>query len=363
VQKFKIFITKTQEGAELPPSAKALGFRSVNRMKKHLFALTAACSLFAANDLAPPQNLQKARPRILPEEEKNSQFLVSGDFLYWIPEMENFNYVNQSFPTEVKQVNQITKQVETTTSYKPRPLEIKGAWEPGLRLSLGYLFDEKGWDAGLIWTYFKNDSVSEAKSKPEQKLSPIPLPTGTSYASSIDKATGKWNLNQNMGDLEVGRNFLVGEEFHARPFFGIRGARIENKETLLYTSQFLNTHVSIKSRFWGAGPRVGASAAYEMGKGIGIFALGSGSLLAGTIDSSPEKSAGIHTVTSLQIEIGCQWKRTFQNKYHLGLQAAWEQNFFSGVSRPLVQLQQKGHLTGYDDLALKGLTASCHLNF
>jgi aconitate hydratase len=36
VQKFKIVTTKTQEGAELPPSAKALGFRSVNKMKKSL---------------------------------------------------------------------------------------------------------------------------------------------------------------------------------------------------------------------------------------------------------------------------------------------------------------------------------------
>lgn len=336
-------------------------------MKKYLITLATTCSLFAANDLSPPESLQKARRHILPEEKKNPKLLISGDFLYWLPEIEGLVYANQSYPVESKQMNTKTQEVEIVQSYSSRPLEIKGTWEPGLRLSMGYLFDEKGWDAGLIWTYFKNDTSSEAASKSEQKLSPTKLPQNGFYSNFVDTAKGKWHLNQNIADIEVGRNFPIGEEFHARPFFGLRGTQIENKETLFYTTQILDdqssTHISTKSSFWGSGPRVGASAAYEMGKGIGIFALGSGSLLAGKFDSTLEKSTGLYTVASLQIEVGCQWKRTIQNKYHLGFQAAWEQNFFSGVTVPLGQIKEKGHFADNSDLALKGLTASCHLNF
>lgn len=49
MQKFKIITTKTQEGAELPPGAKALGLRSVNRMKCYWLVFT---SIFLGGCLA-----------------------------------------------------------------------------------------------------------------------------------------------------------------------------------------------------------------------------------------------------------------------------------------------------------------------
>lgn len=338
-------------------------------MKKHLFALTASCSLFAANDLAQPERMQNIRPLLLPEEEKSSKLLLSGDFLYWIPDLDHLTFANEAHPFEAQQLNKKTLQLETVTAYNYTPIDMRGEWEPGLRLSAGYLFDEKGWDAVLHWTYFKNDTSTEISSKPEQKLATIVPPADQISPNLVDTAKGKWHLNQNIADIEIGKNYPVGEAFHARPFFGLRGARIESKELLFYTIQTPDTstssHISTKSCYWGTGPRVGASADYEMGKGIGVFALGSGAILAGGLNSSSSKLGGIHTVASLQIEVGCQWKRTFQNKYHLGIQAAWEQNFFSGATRPFPQFQDKAYKEEDtdSDLALKGLTASCHLNF
>ncbi len=340
-------------------------------MKMVLIALATTAALFAADNLTPP-NTPARRPKILPEEAKNSRWLFSGDFLYWSPEMEGLKFANRSIPSHNEVYDEKMEKMIVQTTYRTKNLEVEGEWEPGIRLSMGYLFDEKGWDAALHWTYFRNEPSRSASQKGEETLSPAVATK--SFINSANAVKGKWHLQQNTADLEVGKNYPVGKVFLARPFFGLKGLSLKNKTIFQYlygTDHFSATsEVSTKSNYLGAGPRIGGNVAYEFGRGLGIFALGSASMLYGEFDTtfngSAERNKALRTVSAMQIQMGGQWKKTFGKKYHLGFLAAWEQNFYSGVNRAVRLLEpsrDKSFHKDNGDLILKGLTASCHLDF
>ena len=113
-----------------------------------LIALATTAALFAADNLTPP-NTPARRPKILPEEAKNSRWLFSGDFLYWSPEMEGLKFANRSIPSHNEVYDEKIEKMVVQTTYRTKNLEVEGDWEPGIRLSMGYLFDEKGWDAAF----------------------------------------------------------------------------------------------------------------------------------------------------------------------------------------------------------------------
>lgn len=340
-------------------------------MKMVLIALATTATLFAADNFTTP-NTTARRPKILPAETKSSRWLFSGDFLYWTPEMEGLKFANRSIPSKNEVYDEKTQETVVQITHETKGLEVEGNWEPGVRLSMGYLFDEKGWDAALHWTYFRNEPSKAASKKGEESLSPTVATK--SFFNSADAVKGKWYLLQNTADLEVGKNYPVGKFFLARPFCGLKGLSLRNKTVFQYHYQ-INTYlrtaeVSTKSNFMGAGPRVGGNVAYEFGRGLGIFALGSASLLYGEFDTtfngSAERNKALRTVTTMQIQMGGQWKTTFGKKYHLGFLAAWEQNFYSKVNRAVRQLEpsrDKSFHKDNGDLILKGLTASCHLDF
>ncbi|MBX7066331.1 MAG: hypothetical protein K1X28_03790 [Parachlamydiales bacterium] len=354
-------------------------------MKKTFIALTLAAALFAADEFTPP------KPRFMPEEAKTSRWLLSADFLYWTAEMEGLQYATRTVPDFQTQINPVTNTTSIVPYNRPkRTRSLRGDWEPGLRVSTGYLFDEKGWDLVMNWSYFRTEPSEKLVKKGEdRRVIPFYLPTTNFYTSSkeVDVAKAKWTHLQLSAEIEAGKNFPVGKTFLARPFFGLKGISLKNKTLFEYTLNnplfTAKTKVPTKSNFIGAGPRVGGNVAYEFGKGLGIFFLGSGSLLYGNFDASfngvkerkpaitkvEDKEAKVptpHFVTAMQVQLGGQWTRAIGKKYHFALQAAWEQNFYSNVNQIVNHfVQHKEQTTPFDDgdLSLKGLTASCHLDF
>lgn len=344
-------------------------------MKLSLIALSIVSTLFAVETFSPPPGTTSARrPRVPPVEEKTSRWLFSGDFLYWIPQMDGLTFANHSVPVQKMVYNSDTQKKEKVQTYENQTREIKGDWEPGIRISSGYLFDEKGWDTLIHWTYFKNEPVTKVVAGHNERLSPTASADRGFIQTTLNAARGEWQLTQNAVDVEIGRNFPVGDVFLARPFCGAQGVSLKNKTVFHYEvhpdALFKHPSISTKSNFIGAGPRLGGNVAYEFGKGIGIFALGSGSVLYGRFDTSfsgeLERNKALRTVTSLQIKMGAQWKKLIGKKAHLGFLAAWEQNFYSEANRALRHLEKNGNNPAYmddGDLVLKGLTASCQLDF
>lgn len=343
-------------------------------MKRLLLTALLFSSLLAAQDSSYPQKkIQRSTlPRYIPEEPKTSKFLFSGDLLYWIPEMDGLVYARETYMVKRQTFDPNDQTLKTVSQPESSPLEVIGNWQPGVRLSLGYLFDEKGWDALINWSYFKNEPSHRAIAI--ERVSPAILPPSYSFGTTMDEARGKWYLLQHTLDFELGRNFPVGKAFLARPFVGLSGTSIHNKNVFHYSMTSQDHSFSIefpmKSNFLGLGPRIGGNLAYEFGKGIGIFALGSGSVMMGTFENSfdgvSHSPRSMRAITSMQIQMGFQWKKRILDKYFVGLKTAWEQNFYNGVNRSVRQIartQNTPRLRESGDLILKGLTASCHLDF
>lgn len=339
-------------------------------MKKTLIALTIASALFAAEEFTPP------KPRFIQEEPKTSRWLFSADFLYWTAEMEGLQYASRVVPGYRVSYNHRTGKEEVVPTERAKRIRsLTGDWEPGVRVSMGYLFDDKGWDIAANWSYFRNEPSERMVRKGNRKVNPFILPSDSFFTTSgVDAAEAHWTLLQNSAEAEVGRNFSVGETFLVRPFFGLKALSVRNKtlfEYTLTTDLFSSTAaLPTKSNFMGAGPRIGSNLSYEFGKGIGLFFMGSGSVLYGKFDSSfnkiRDKKHDAKTVTAMQVQFGGQWKRTFGKNYHFGLQAAWEQNFYSNINQAMNHFILAKQETPYHeegDLSLKGLTASCHLDF
>ena len=99
-------------------------------MIKYLLPAAVAFSLFA--DEIPSPQIRRQRPIL--EEKKTSRTFFTGEFLYWVPQMDGLNYVQERVAPP------------SGGGYKLEPKEIKGTYEPGFRVNAGHIFDEKGLD-------------------------------------------------------------------------------------------------------------------------------------------------------------------------------------------------------------------------
>lgn len=322
-------------------------------MKWILPFLVATLSVFGRQNLYPP---------FLSEGTKTPSLVFSANFLYWTPQIDGLEFALLSSPIEQSIYNEKTQDFEVTRTYETRPIEIKGSWQPGLRVLAGYQFDKQGWDALAFWTHFRNHTTTEVFPKEEERLFFLPSVYGES--ASIGAAKGTWAFRQNSMDIEAGYRMVLNEFFTARPFGGIKGFLVTSESYFQYvlSNPAIPFAILRTDRYLGLGPRLGGNATYEFGRGISLFALASFSLLFGnsTSDLGQNTLQSFETVSSLQVQLGAGWERNFRN-YDLGLQALWEQNTYSNILQSPYEFSSFAEMGG--DLLLKGFTASCYLNF
>jgi Legionella pneumophila major outer membrane protein precursor len=134
-------------------------------------------------------------------------------------------------------------------------------------------------------------------------LVPSLSPLDSNFSFGPDMAKAKWRLHFNTLDGEIGREFFLSKHLTMRPFFGIRGAWINQKLKTQYhydvtavdpgffgfTSSEIhrgevNTCTTFKNNFTGVGPRIGFNTLWMIGSGFGFYANAAISLLWGEFD-------------------------------------------------------------------------------
>ena len=118
-------------------------------------------------------------------------------------------------------------KISTATSKKSNPTF---ALDFGSDFGGNMSYDE--WDILLAWTWFQSHARGNTQ-KPALTLwgHPQVADNGTNGASS---SRAKWSLHYNLIDLEMGRAFWVGKQSSLRPFFGLRGAWIDQHFDIHY---------------------------------------------------------------------------------------------------------------------------------
>ncbi len=288
--------------------------------------------------------------------ESGCNLFVLGDGLYWTAQEAGLYYAQ-----------------ETGGGLK----QLDPNYSGGLRVGIGLTFPKEGFDTLFSWVYFS----SQAEKHSHGSLLPLWAEPDFSPLATASKASGKWDLDLNVADLEWGRSSWFGGHFSCRPFFSLRGAWIEQHFHAHYTyvtTPVTTGHLRANSSFQGGGLRAGADSRFALPYGFSVYGTASGSLLYGTIDgdaSTLENSTVIAKtkdhfntgISAVQLALGWGWDTHFaKERLHLELHMGWEANlwfsinqmnhFVNGLSQGLF-FKEKGNLS------TQGLTAGGRFSF
>lgn len=171
---------------------------------------------------------------------------------------------------------------------------IDPRYEPGFRIGLASVCPcDCGWDIALNWTHFHTKGY--AKAFADDKEDTYFVSNWERFTDlNTSEAKARWNLDLDLLDLEFARKFYVASCFVLRPYFGLRGARVDQSyrvrsfgtiaESLTELEENYEAHVRAKNNFLAVGPRVGAYIELDFGCGFSLFGDGAASILFGKAD-------------------------------------------------------------------------------
>lgn len=298
--------------------------------------------------------------------ENGWNLFLAGDYLYWMASADGL-YFAQTGASEEGGIVAFDGTIK----------RIDPEWASGVRASVGITFPKQGYDLLLTWTYFSLNSHTSAHSE-ESTLLPLwataDFPT---FAASY--ASGKWNLNLNLLDLEWGRSSWFGGHFSLRPFFGLRGASIHQTfDSNFDLASTLTSHIHSKSDVEGGGLRAGCDLRCALPHGFAIYGLASGSLLYAEINNglrvlekrfcfARTKDHNHTGISSLQLGLGLGWDTHFaKERLHIQWHLGWEQNIWYGANQMnhfMNQISSGYYFKESSTLSTGGLTAGGRFDF
>lgn len=309
---------------------------------------------------------------------------ITAELLYWKAYEKSFVLTNKTSP------------IFTTDDFtKTKVLHPNFDWDPGSRISLGFLSPDYCIDTSISWTHY-HSSLNQKQLTDSNNLTNIDNQLGMFpiWSLSDDIMAGdyvsdaflKGKLSLDLFDVEVGRAFMCLEFLQIRPYVGLRGAWIRQKADVRYVGGIFligiieggipqngTDYIHLKNDFWGVGPRIGLSPVYCLGNGFSLYADAAISELFGTFDISQTETyldssrSSIHQHPTRfrcigDLAAGIAWTTSLcQNAYSLSLKLGWEYHIFFNQ----LQLKQNQfHLVPSNrDLQVQGITIGANLEF
>ena len=333
-------------------------------MKKNLpfLALLLANQLNAGQvgteEAPPPEKVYNPSSRFQVAE--GVDVFLTAEVLYWIAREEHLCYAQTDSGGMTNQ-----NPPNGAIDFKGDIKKISAEWDFGVRLGLGYRFPYDKWDLEGAWTYYHTDQHNSISGN----LLPLWAHPDTAATNLASFARAKWNFHFNLADLELTRSFWVGRHLSFSPFFGLRGAWIDQNLNIEYdyqTTPFSEGNIHTECDFSGGGVRSGVGTRYTFDSPWSLYGLGSVALLYGKFHCNFKEKLDDNLialskdhfnqgVTNLQILLGLRWDEFFwKRRLHVGLTFGWEYNIWLSVNqfnRWATQLntgtlhQQNGNLT------------------
>ncbi len=308
--------------------------------------------------------------------ECGADIIVFADYLAWVAQEDDLYYAhtNGGGGTEVFPPN-------GNLDFTGRLKKVKPDWNNGLRIGVGFNFPRAGYDIMAYWTWFKTHGHN---SKSTSKGNVLPLWAHPDFATTPTRAfsaSGSWHLDFDTADLEWGRSSWFGGCFSLRPFFGVRGAWIDQRLKNRYeytTDPVVRGKLLLDSDFHGAGLRAGGNARYVLPYDFAIYGIVSGSLLYGHVDAGmhfkEDHTTIAHTkdrywkgISSLQIAAGLGWDTHFlEDRCHIEFHIGWEQNIWFNVNQMnhfLNDFHSGSFFKENSNLTLQGVVVGGRLDF
>jgi hypothetical protein len=243
---------------------------------------------------------------------------------------------------------------------------IKTPYAPGAKVGLGYNLPGDGWDLFLNWTWLHSHSHLSMQAKGEKTITVFSeLIAPSSFTATRLHSHGTIALN--VEDLELGRNFFVGNSVSLRPFGGVKAFYLKHSIKTNYTTG----HSSIKDQAWGIGPRMGVSSRWALGSSHVAFLLNAaGSLvwedmhptskitLAGTPILEGKSQIHARNINPIgELFIGLDGGGCIKKWFYINMSIGYEVQYWAH------QIPETPVNPINNSLSLQGLTASLKLDF
>lgn len=300
---------------------------------------------------------------------------IEGDLLYWQASQDDMAYAIKSHST-----------TSVTHGHVEEP---DFHWDWGFRLGLGYRLPYDKWDLFLNYTYVHASADGSTSRKNGAIYPEWEAPFGVTLSPGetlfATRAHAKWDANINIGDIELGRNCIIGKWLSIRPFVGVRTLFIDQDYHIDYKGGTAvpvgdEDKVSIDNDFWGVGLRMGFDSLWGLGGGWSIYGNGAASLLSGHFDLHQHerlKEADVNkvrisddvnnVVVAAELALGIQWDYLFsKDRYHFGVKFGWEFNVFFDQNKMIrfVSDTSPGSIARNNgDLTFQGLTLGLRFDF
>lgn len=297
---------------------------------------------------------------------------VFGEYLYWTANEDGLYFAQTGFQNET-----LTVPPDGSINFKGKLKKVEPDWNSGARIGFGFNFPREGYDIALLWTWFKNDSHTSARGP----LIPLWAEPDFNPFETATHAKGTWNLDLNVADLEWGRSSWFGGHFSLRPFFGLRGAWIDQTLKARYTyatTPTVTSNLHSNADFRGGGLRAGLDTRFAFPAGFSMYGLASGSLLYGKLNDglniTENGSTIAHTkdhfskgISSVQLGLGLGWDTHFyKDRLHIEFHVGWESNMWFRINQMnhfVSQLSQGSYFKENGNLSTQGIVAGGRFDF
>jgi len=288
----------------------------------------------------------------------NGDLVIDIAGFYWNAHMDGMEYAvnnhvaNPGEDPEAAAIQTLNNLINA--SYET--LDFK--WDFGFKAGIGYNSACDGWDLGILWTWYKGRGSShvEAQADDNQTLLPLwsaysPIQGSVLYATDIET---NWNLDLNLIDLDLGREFWSSKYVALRPFVGLRIAYLKQSYDLEHKGgsftaddETVNNFVDLENDFHGVGIRAGLDSIWNLGCGWGIYGNMAASIVYGrfSVDhneynrlaATPYSKVKVMETdysfrasrAMLDLGLGLQWSTLFCGcQYGVTAQLGWENHLF-----------------------------------
>ena len=214
-------------------------------------------------------------PNARPDIQGGMDLILEADFTYLTPRLNALTYAQTGR-------GDLADGVSVS---KGNVYAVDWRWDPGFKTALGWNIDHGGWDVILRYTWLYSKATGGVRASHLLPTFDI-LPPDLSFLvfKSIDFAHANWYFHNQVGDLELGRNYYVHRFLKLRPFIGFKGMWQTQQYHVFYDSiqgEFSFNNVSgtfsfgLQSRdrqmVWGIGTRMGLDTSWQFNDYVALY--------------------------------------------------------------------------------------------
>ncbi len=266
--------------------------KSISTFISLVFLSAFAQNLYSANECYPVQY----------DVDEEWKLKVYGEYLYWQVIQDQMQYAGVLNGGAARLIEQIGGPFDNLIE-QARVVEPHFKWNSGFRV--GFILKDScsSWDLDASYTRFDYRQKSHTMTSGHQIL-PLSVPASAIFAfinqsnsANIQfgvEASSDWHFNYNVADVTLGRGAYFWSDFAFRPYVGVKGAWILQKQFVQYfgnetrlskRTPFIPVTVDVikRNHFRAVGPSIGVDNSWGIGCGFSLTSGVSGALVYGRI--------------------------------------------------------------------------------